>query len=154
LRNNAITDVNPGRLALAAEVADVVPVNVAQEDLRAVMARLHMVQGFDVGLEMSGSQAALDQMVEHLVMGGRIAMLGIPPGQSSVDWSRLVLKSLTLKGIYGREIFETWYKMIALLENGLDIRGVITHRLPASRYREGFEAMLSGQSGKVVLDWT
>jgi len=152
-RNVVITDVNPLRLDLAAQVADVVPVNVATEDLRDVMARLHMVQGFDVGLEMSGSQAALDQMVESLVMGGRIALLGIPPGKSPVDWSRIVLKSLTLKGIYGREIFETWYKMIAMLENGLDVRKVITHRFPAVSYREGFEAMLSGKSGKVVLDW-
>ena len=153
-RNVVITDVNPLRLDLAAKVADVVPVNVAQEDLKEVMARLHMVQGFDVGLEMSGSQAALDQMVETLVMGGRIALLGIPPGKSPVDWSRIVLKSLTIKGIYGREIFETWYKMIAMLENGLDVRRVITHRFKAADYREGFEAMLSGQSGKVVLDWT
>ncbi|EYD74631.1 L-threonine 3-dehydrogenase [Rubellimicrobium mesophilum DSM 19309] len=152
-RHVVITDVNPLRLDLAAKVADVVPVNVATEDLKEVMSRLHMVQGFDVGLEMSGSQAALDQMVESLVMGGRIALLGIPPGKSPVDWSRIVLKSLTLKGIYGREIFETWYKMIAMLENGLDVRRVITHRFPVSDYREGFEAMLSGKSGKVVLDW-
>jgi threonine 3-dehydrogenase len=152
-RNVVITDVNPLRLELAAKVADVVPVNVATEDLKDTVSRLHMVQGFDVGLEMSGSQAALDQMVESLVMGGRIALLGIPPGQSPVDWSRIVLKSLTLKGIYGREIFETWYKMIAMLENGLDVRRVITHRFPVGDYRQGFEAMLSGKSGKVVLDW-
>jgi threonine 3-dehydrogenase len=152
-RHVVITDVNPLRLDLAAKVADVVPVNVATEDLKEVMSRLHMVQGFDVGLEMSGSQAALDQMVESLVMGGRIALLGIPPGKSPVDWSRIVLKSLTIKGIYGREIFETWYKMIAMLENGLDVRRVITHRFPVADYREGFEAMLSGKSGKVVLDW-
>jgi threonine 3-dehydrogenase len=153
-RNVVITDVNPRRLELATQVADVHPVNVAQEDLRAVMSRLHMVQGFDVGLEMSGSQQALDQMVESLVMGGRIALLGIPPGKSPVDWSRIVFKAITIKGVYGREIFETWYKMIAMLENGLDIRRVITHRFPAQDYRQGFEAMLSGQSGKVVLDWT
>jgi threonine 3-dehydrogenase len=153
-RHVVITDINPLRLELAARVADVTPVNVAHEDLKAVAARLGMVQGFDVGLEMSGSQQALDQMVESLVMGGRIALLGIPPGKSPVDWSRIVLKSLTLKGIYGREIFETWYKMIAMLENGLDVRPVITHRFKAADYREGFEAMLKGESGKVVLDWT
>lgn len=153
-RHVVITDVNPLRLDLAAQVADVTPVNVAQEDLKAVAQRLGMVQGFDVGLEMSGSQQALDQMVENLVMGGRIALLGIPPGKSPVDWSRIVLKSLTIKGIYGREIFETWYKMIAMLENGLDVRKVITHRFRAADYRQGFEAMLSGKSGKVVLDWT
>ncbi|MBP1806552.1 L-threonine 3-dehydrogenase [Rubellimicrobium aerolatum] len=153
-RNVVVTDVNPLRLDLAAKVADVTPVNVAQEDLRDVMARLHMVQGFDVGLEMSGSQAALDQMVESLVMGGRIALLGIPPGKSPVDWSRIVLKALTIKGVYGREIFETWYKMIAMLENGLDVRPVITHRFKVADYREAFETMRSGRSGKVVLDWT
>jgi len=153
-RNVVITDINPARLALAAQVADVTPVNVATEDLRDTMHRLRMVQGFDVGLEMSGSQAALDQMVDTLVMGGRIALLGIPPGKSPVDWSRIVFKAITIKGVYGREIFETWYKMIAMLENGLDVRKVITHRLPVSRFAEGFETMRAGQSGKIVLDWT
>ncbi|EEX15656.1 MAG: L-threonine 3-dehydrogenase [Salipiger thiooxidans] len=152
-RHVVITDVNPARLELAAKVADVVPVNVAEEDLRDVIARLKMKEGFDVGLEMSGNQAALDQMVESLVMGGRIALLGIPPGKSPVDWSRIVFKAITLKGIYGREIFETWYKMIAMLENGLDVRRVITHRFSARDFREGFETMRSGVSGKVVLDW-
>ncbi|NVK61414.1 MAG: L-threonine 3-dehydrogenase [Rhodobacteraceae bacterium] len=152
-RHVVITDVNPARLELAAKVADVVPVNVAEEDLRDVIARLKMKEGFDVGLEMSGNQAALDQMVESLVMGGRIALLGIPPGKSPVDWSRIVFKAITLKGIYGREIFETWYKMIAMLENGLDVRRVITHRFSARDFRDGFETMRSGVSGKVVLDW-
>ncbi len=152
-RHVVITDVNPARLDLAAAVADVVPVNVATEDLREVQARLKMTQGFDVGMEMSGNQRALDQMVEALVMGGRIAMLGIPPGKSPVDWSRIVFKAITIKGVYGREIFETWYKMIAMLENGLDIRKVITHRFAVDDFREGFEVMRSGQSGKVVLDW-
>ena len=152
-RHVVITDMNPARLELAAKVADVVPVNVAEEDLRDVIARLKMKEGFDVGLEMSGNQAALDQMVESLVMGGRIALLGIPPGKSPVDWSRIVFKAITLKGIYGREIFETWYKMIAMLENGLDVRRVITHRFNARDFREGFETMRSGVSGKVVLDW-
>ncbi len=152
-RHVVITDVNPARLKLAAEVADVTPVNVAEEDLRDVMHRLKLVQGFDVGMEMSGNQAALDQMVEALVMGGRIAMLGIPPGKSPVDWSRIVFKAITIKGVYGREIFETWYKMIAMLENGLDIRKVITHRFGVDQFEAGFAAMRSGQSGKVVLDW-
>jgi threonine 3-dehydrogenase len=152
-RHVVITDVNPARLELAAKVADVVPVNVAEENLRDVIARLKMKEGFDVGLEMSGNQAALDQMVESLVMGERIALLGIPPGKSPVDWSRIVFKAITLKGIYGREIFETWYKMIAMLENGLDVRRVITHRFNARDFREGFETMRSGVSGKVVLDW-
>jgi threonine 3-dehydrogenase len=152
-RHVVITDLNPARLALAAEVTDVVPVNVASEDLREVMARLKMTEGFDVGMEMSGNQAALDQMVEALVMGGRIAMLGIPPGKSPVDWSRVVFKAITIKGVYGREIFETWYKMIAMLENGLDVRRVITHRFGVDRFAEGFAVMRSGISGKVVLDW-
>ncbi len=153
-RHVVITDINQDRLDLAARVADVVPVNVRHQNLREVESALKMKQGFDVGMEMSGSQAALDQMVENMVMGGRIAMLGIPPGKSPVDWSRIVFKAITIKGVYGREIFETWYKMIAMLENGLDIRGVITHRFPVDRYVEGFEIMRSGKSGKVVLDWT
>ena len=153
-RHVVITDVNPDRLALAAEVADVIPVNVAKEDLKDVEARLKMTQGFDVGMEMSGNQQALDQMVEAMVMGGRIAMLGIPPGKSPVDWSRIVFKAITIKGVYGREIFETWYKMIAMLENGLDVRKVITHRFKVDDFRAGFEVMRSGRSGKVVLDWT
>ncbi|SCM69524.1 L-threonine 3-dehydrogenase [Donghicola eburneus] len=153
-RHVVITDVNADRLALAGQVADVTPVNVAQEDLRDVIARLKMKQGFDVGLEMSGNQQALDQMVEALVMGGRIALLGIPPGKSPVDWSRIVFKAITLKGVYGREIFETWYKMIAMLQNGLDVSRVITHRFAKDDYIQAFETMRSGKSGKIVLDWT
>ncbi len=153
-RHVVITDVNPYRLKLAADVTDLHPVNVAEEDLSQVLSDLGMKEGFDVGLEMSGNQAALDQMVECLVMGGRIALLGIPPGKSPVDWSRIVFKAITIKGVYGREIFETWYKMIAMLENGLDVRKVITHRFPVDAYRDGFDAMLSGSSGKVVLNWT
>lgn len=152
-RHVVITDMNAARLELAAQVADCVPVHVATEDLRDVMARLKMTQGFDIGMEMSGNRAALDQMIEALVMGGRIAMLGIPPGQSPVDWSRIVLRAITIKGVYGREIFETWYKMIAMLENGLDISGVITHRFAARDFVTGFETMREGSSGKVVLDW-
>ena len=152
-RHVVITDVNPARLALAAQVADVTAVNVATEDLREVMARLKIVQGFDVGMEMSGNQAGLDQMIDALVMGGRIAMLGIPPGKSPVDWSRIVFKAITIKGVYGREIFETWYKMIAMLENGLDVRRVITHRFKVDDFATGFEVMRSGASGKVVLEW-
>ena len=152
-RNVVITDVNQARLDLAAAVADVVPVNVAKEDLKDVQARLKMAQGFDVGMEMSGNQQALDQMVEAMVMGGRIAMLGIPPGKSPVDWSRIVFKAITIKGVYGREIFETWYKMIAMLQNGLDVRKVITHRFKVDDFNDGFAAMKSGLSGKVVLDW-
>ncbi|MFT5343422.1 MAG: threonine 3-dehydrogenase [Paracoccaceae bacterium] len=153
-RHVVITDVNQTRLDLAAKVADVVPVNVAEQDLDEVRDRLKMREGFDVGLEMSGNQHALDQMVEALVMGGQIALLGIPPGKSPVDWSRIVFKAITIKGVYGREIFETWYKMIAMLENGLNISDVITHRFGIDDFEQGFAAMKSGQSGKVVLDWT
>ena len=152
-RHVAITDVNPDRLRLAERVVDVRAVDVGKEDLGDVMAELGMEQGFDVGLEMSGNQKALDQMVEALVTGGRIGLLGIPPGKSAVDWSRIVFKSITIKGVYGREIFETWYKMIAMLEDGLDVSSVVTHRFPADDFALGFEAMLSGKSGKVVLDW-
>jgi threonine 3-dehydrogenase len=153
-RNVVITDINADRLELATQVADVVPVNVMDEDLNDVIARLKMRQGFDVGMEMSGNQAALNQMVEAMVMGGRIALLGIPPGKSPVDWSRIVFKAITLKGVYGREIFETWYKMIAMLQNGLDVSGVITHRFHCDDFRTGFSTMKAGSSGKVVLDWT
>jgi threonine 3-dehydrogenase len=153
-RHVVITDINQDRLDLAARVADVVPVNVANQDLAEIETNLKMKEGFDVGLEMSGNQRALDQMVENLVMGGRIALLGIPPGKSPVDWSRIVFKAITIKGVYGREIFETWYKMIAMLENGLDVRGVITHRFKVADFVEGFETMGGGSSGKVVLDWT
>lgn len=152
-RHVVITDIDQRRLDFASTVADVVPVNVAKEDLKDVEGALKMREGFDVGLEMSGNQQALDQMVENLVMGGRIALLGIPPGKSPVDWSRIVFKAITIKGVYGREIFETWYKMIAMLENGLNVRGVITHRLKVADYAKGFDAMQQG-SGKVVLDWT
>lgn len=152
-RHVVITDVNEDRLRLAGQVADCVPVNVGREDLADVKARLKLAQGFDVGLEMSGNAQAFDQMVEAMVMGGRIAMLGIPAGRTAVDWSRIVFKAITIKGVYGREIFETWYKMIAMLENGLNIAPVITHRFGAAEFEAGFAAMRSGRSGKVVLDW-
>jgi len=153
-RHVVITDVNPDRLALAATVTDVVPVDVTKTDLAETVSDLGMKQGFDVGLEMSGNQQALDQMIEAMTMGGRIAMLGIPPGKSPVDWSRIVFKAITIKGVYGREIFETWYKMIAMLQNGLDVSKIITHEFAADQFEDGFAAMKSGSSGKVVLDWT
>ena len=153
-RHVVLTDVNPHRLDLAQAVVPTVrTVNVAEEDLGDVARELGLKEGFDVGLEMSGSQAALDQMVEALVMGGKIALLGIPPGKSPVDWSRIVFKAITIKGVYGREMFETWYKMIAMLQNGLDVSKVITHRFDVADFAEGFAAMKSGRSGKVVLSW-
>ena len=153
-RHVVITDINPLRLKLAAEVADVTPVDSSKEDLHDVMHRLGMKEGFDIGLEMSGAPPAFETMVDHLVMGGRIAMLGIPSKPAPVDWTKIVFKLLTIKGIYGREMFETWHKMIAMLQSGLDVRKVITHRLPAADFLQGFETMRSGQSGKIVLDWT
>ncbi|MFN3509008.1 MAG: L-threonine 3-dehydrogenase [Allorhizobium sp.] len=153
-RHVVITDVNPERLALAAEVADVHPVNVAKEDLRDVMAKLKMKEGFDVGLEMSGSPAALDQMIDHLVMGGRIALLGVPARPFIFDLSKVVFRMVTLKGIYGREMFDTWHKMLAMLESGLDIRKVITHRMKVDDYAEAFELAAAGKASKIVLDWT
>jgi threonine 3-dehydrogenase len=152
-RNVVITDINQDRLDLATKVADVTPVNVSRTNLVDIQAQLKITQGFDVGLEMSGNQTALDQMIEAIVMGGRIALLGIPPGKSPVDWGQIVFKAITLKGIYGREIFETWYKMIAMLQNGLDISGIITHHFCVEDYDKAFATMRSGNSGKVVLDW-
>ncbi len=153
-RNVVITDINPERLKLAEHVAPTVrTVNVTRENLKDVIHELGMTQGFDVGLEMSGSQMALDQMVDVLVMGGKIAMLGIPPGQSPVNWADIVFKAITIKGVYGREMFETWYKMIAMLQNGLDVSRVITHEFAADDFAQGFAAMKSGTSGKVILNW-
>lgn len=153
-RHVVITDVNPRRLALAAEVADMMPVDVAKTDLREVMGKLKMTEGFDVGLEMSGAPAAFDQLFDAIVTGGRVALLGLPARPAAVDWNKIIFKQLTLKGIYGREMFETWHKMIAMLESGLAVRKVITHRLPISRFLEGFETMRRGECGKIVLDWT
>ena len=153
-RHVVITDLNPDRLRLAAEIADVRPVNVGKEDLKDVMAELHMKEGFDVGLEMSGAPAALDQMIDHLVMGGRIALLGVPARPFVFDLSRVVFRMVTLKGIYGREMFETWHKMLALLESGLDIRKVITHRMKADDYAEAFRIAAAGEASKIVLDWS
>jgi threonine 3-dehydrogenase len=153
-RHVVVTDVNRYRLDLAGHVADVVPVNVAKEDLKAVMQRLGMREGFDVGLEMSGAEAALNQMLDTIIVGGKIAMLGIPARAFPVDWTKIVFHMLTIRGIYGREMFETWHKMIAMLQSGLDIRPVITHRFSAIDFATAFEVMRNGESGKVVLDWS
>ncbi len=147
-RHIVITDVNAARLALAAQVAEVVPVNVATENLRSVMDSLGMREGFDVGLEMSGAPAALDQMIDHMVMGGRIALLGIPARPIPFDLGKVVFRMITLKGIYGREMFETWHKMLAMLESGLDVRKVITSRVPADAYQDAFNAAAAGSSGR------
>lgn len=149
-----ITDINEYRLNLARQMGVTRIVNVAREDLSAVMRDLNMKEGFDVGLEMSGSPQALRQMIDVMYHGGKIALLGIPAHEIAIDWGKVVFSGLTIKGIYGREMFETWYKMTTMLQSGLDIRPVITHRLPARDFLEGFRIMASGQSGKVILDWT
>ena len=113
-----------------------------------------MKEGFDVGLEMSGNGPALRQLLEAMNHGGRVAMLGIMPGEEAIDWGQVVFKGLQLKGIYGREMFETWYKMVAMLQTGLHLSPVVTHRFPIDRFQEGFDVMRSGRSGKVILDWT
>lgn len=152
-RHVVITDLNPQRLKLAAEVADVVPVNITAEKLRDAMEGLGMREGFDVGLEMSGAPAALGQMIDHMVMGGRIALLGVPAQPFIFDLGKVVFRMITLKGIYGREMFETWHKMLAMLESGLDVRKVITRRMKAEDYAEAFELAASGEAGKIVLEW-
>ncbi len=153
-RHVVVTDLNDYRLALAARMGATRTVHVGRETLREVMDDLHMKEGFDVGLEMSGSAAALRDMVDAMYHGGKIALLGLPDPEARIDWNRVVFNGLTLKGIYGREMFETWYKMTTMLQSGLDISPVITHRLPVLSYKEGFAIMASGRSGKVVLDWT
>ncbi|MGD9938366.1 MAG: L-threonine 3-dehydrogenase [Clostridia bacterium] len=150
-RNVVITDVNDYRLALAARLGANRTVNVSRENLRDVTHELGMVGGFDVGMEMSGSPVAFEQMLDNMYNGGRIALLGILPNGAGIDWERVIFKGLFLKGIYGREMFETWYKMQTMLLSGLDITPVITHRFAFDDFQEGFNAMLSGQSGKVVL---
>lgn len=152
-RNVVITDINDYRLDLARKMGATLALNVTRDKLDDAMKQLGMQEGFDVGLEMSGNAAALRDMLRTMHHGGSIAMLGIPPNEVAIDWNEVILKGLTIKGIYGREMFETWYKMVALLQSGLNIRPVITHRLPYTQYQHAFEIMGKGQSGKVVMDW-
>jgi threonine 3-dehydrogenase len=153
-RYTVITDLNPYRLALARKLGVTLAVDVRETNLRDVQKQLGMTEGFDVGLEMSGNPAALRDMIANMSHGARIAMLGIPSGEMSMDWHTVIFNMLTIKGIYGREMYETWYKMTVMLESGLDITPVITHRFPSTEFENGFEAMLSGNSGKVVLTWS
>ena len=152
-RNVVITDLNPYRLELALKMGATRAVNVLQEDLREVQNDIGMNGGFDVGLEMSGSPAAFRSMLENMFHGGRIAMLGIPSEQMPIDWNKVVFNMLTIKGIYGREMYETWYKMTVLLQSGLDISPVLTHRFDVEDFKKGFEVMQNGDSGKVLLEW-
>jgi threonine 3-dehydrogenase len=152
-RYTVITDVNPYRLDLARKLGVTLGVDVRETSLRDVQKQLGMTEGFDVGLEMSGNPAAFREMISNMSHGARIAMLGIPSGEMSIDWHTVIFNMLTIKGIYGREMYETWYKMTVMLQSGLDITPVITHRFPYTEFERGFEAMLSGNSGKVVLNW-
>jgi threonine 3-dehydrogenase len=153
-RYTVITDVNPYRLDLARKVGVTLAVDVSQRNLRDVQKELGMKEGFDVGLEMSGNPQAFRDMLANLAHGAKVAMLGIPAGgEMSIDWNTVIFNMITIKGIYGREMYETWYKMTVMLQSGLDIRPVITHRFPYTRFLEGFERMASGASGKIILDW-
>ncbi len=152
-RKVVVTDVNPDRLALATRMGATRVVDVSRERLPDIQRELGMKEGFDVGLEMSGSPRALNDMIDNMAHGGRIALLGIMPGAAAIDWNKVVFNMLTIRGVYGREMYETWYKMTAMIQSGLDISPVITHRLPFTRFEEGFELMRSGRSGKIVLNW-
>jgi threonine 3-dehydrogenase len=152
-RHVVITDVNPHRLELARKAGTPVAVDTRTTPLKDVQKRLDMREGFDVGLEMSGSAAAFREMLENMCHGGKIAMLGIPSSEMAIDWRHVIFNMLTIKGIYGREMFETWYKMTVMLESGLDISPVITHRFSWRDYEKGFEVMRTGEAGKVILDW-
>jgi threonine 3-dehydrogenase len=152
-RHIVVTDVNDYRLELALKLGATRAINVTRESIDDTMKSLGMAEGFDVGLEMSGNPRALRDLLRTMHHGGNVALLGIPPDETAIDWNDVIFKGLMLKGVYGREMFETWYKMAAMLQSGLDIRPIITHRFPIADFRAGFEVMRSGQSGKVILDW-
>ncbi len=153
-RHVVVTDMNPYRLDLAIKMGATRAVDVSQESLTDVMEDLGMKEGFDVGLEMSGSEAAFNQMLASLSHGGKISMLGLPSNEMRIDWNRVVFNMLTIKGIYGREMYESWYKMAVMIQNGLDLLPIITHEYGIDEFQQGFDVMRSGQSGKVILDWT
>jgi threonine 3-dehydrogenase len=152
-RSIVITDVNPYRLDLAKTMGATRCVNVLEEKIEDVQAELHIREGFDVGLEMSGNPDAFRSLLANMCHGGKIAMLGIPSEEIAIDWNTVVFNMLTVKGIYGREMYETWYKMTVMLEGGLDISHVLTHRFPVDEFQHAFDIMNSGQSGKIILDW-
>lgn len=152
-RHVVITDINDYRLELATKMGATRAVNTMNTKLEDVMKELGMTEGFDVGLEMSGVPVAFNQMLKTMNHGGKVALLGIPPGDMAIDWNQVIFKGLVIKGIYGREMFETWYKMAALLQSGLDLSPMITHNFHVDDFQEGFDTMLSGKSGKVILNW-
>ncbi|MBO1519876.1 L-threonine 3-dehydrogenase [Oceanisphaera pacifica] len=153
-RHVVITDVNEYRLDLARQMGVTRAVNVAEQSLTEVMTELGMTEGFDVGLEMSGVPAAFNDMLINMNHGGKVAMLGIPPADMAMDWTQVIFKGLVIKGVYGREMFETWYKMASLIQSGLDLSPMVTHHFKVDDFQQGFDTMRSGQSGKVILDWT
>jgi threonine 3-dehydrogenase len=153
-RHVVVTDVNPWRLELAKKLGATRTVDVSKESLADVKVELGMKEGFDIGLEMSGHPAGLDDILVHSANGAKVSLLGIFPEKVSIDWDKVIFKGLVLKGIYGREMFETWYKMSSMVRAGLDVGPVVTHRYHYTEFEKAFETMLSGQSGKVVLDWT
>ena len=152
-RHVVITDVNEYRLELARKMGATRAVNVANDKLEDVMNELGMTEGFDIGLEMSGVPSAFNSMLNNMNHGGKIAMLGIPPSDMAVDWNKVIFKGLVIKGIYGREMFETWYKMASLIQSGLNLDPIITHQYSVDDFQAGFDMMISGQSGKVILNW-
>ena len=152
-RYTVITDLNPYRLDLSRRLGVTLAVDVREKSLAQVQKELGMTEGFDVGLEMSGNQAAFRDMLAAMSHGAKIAMLGIPAGEMAIDWKTVIFNMLTIKGIYGREMYETWYKMSVMLQSGLDISPVITHRYHYTEFEQGFAAMRSGNSGKVILSW-
>jgi threonine 3-dehydrogenase len=149
-----VTDVNDYRLELAMQMGATRTLNVTREHIRDAMSELAMQEGFDVGMEMSGAGQAFRDLLETMNHGGKVAILGIPPNDVSINWNEVIFKGLVLKGVYGREMFETWYKMTAILQSGLDLRPVLTHHFPVTEYEDAFDVMRSGRSGKVVLDWS
>lgn len=153
-RHVVITDINPDRLRLAVKMGATLGVDVRSEKLADVQKKLGMTEGFDVGLEMSGNPSAFRELLDNLCHGAKIAMLGIPSGEVAIDWNTVIFKMLTIKGIYGREMYDTWYKMSTMIDSGLDLQPIITHRLPYQEFSQGFDAMNRGQAAKVVLDWT
>ncbi|KEA62913.1 L-threonine 3-dehydrogenase [Marinobacterium lacunae] len=152
-RHVVLTDVNPYRLALGRRMGVIHTVNVAEQSLDDKMHELQMNEGFDVGLEMSGAEPAFRSMLEAMNHGGKIAMLGIPAGDMAIDWTQVIFKGLIIKGIYGREMFETWYKMASVVQSGLNLSPIITHRFPIEQFQQGFDVMRSGEAGKVILEW-
>jgi threonine 3-dehydrogenase len=152
-RHVVITDVNDYRLDLARKMGASRALNVAHDSIEQAMQDLGMEEGFDVGLEMSGNPVAFRDLLKSMHHGGRVALLGIPPSDVAIDWNEVIFKGLVIKGIYGREMFETWYKMAAMLQSGLDVTPIITHRFAIDDYQRAFETMNSGRSGKVILDW-